>query len=103
MLEINENNFEKEILKSDKNVVIDFWAEWCGPCKVMSPVFEELSRELREVRFVKLNVDENQEISSQLGVMSIPTFIVFKNGKEVGRVVGSMSKNSLKEKIKEII
>ncbi|HLC86343.1 MAG TPA: thioredoxin [Candidatus Nanoarchaeia archaeon] len=103
MLEINDDNFEKEVLKSNKPVAIDFWAEWCSPCKTMSPIFEELSKELKEAKFAKLNVDENQELASSFGVMGIPTFLVFNKGKEVGRFVGSMPKSTLKESIKGVI
>ena len=103
MLEINDDNFEKEVLKSNKPVAIDFWAEWCSPFKTMSPIFEELSKELKEAKFAKLNVDENQELASSFGVMGIPTFLVFNKGKEVGRFVGSMPKSTLKESIKGVI
>ena len=103
MLEITGDNFEKEVIKSDKPVAIDFWAIWCGPCKVMSPLFDELSKEMKDVKFAKLNVDDNEEIASRFSVMGIPTFLVFNKGKEVGRFVGSMSKTDLREKIKSVV
>lgn len=100
MLELTESNFSKET--KDKTIVIDFWAEWCGPCKAMAPVFEELSKELKNVTFAKVNVDNNQEIASKFNVMGIPTFIILKNGKEVDRIVGSNPKSVLKSKIEAV-
>ena len=97
MLQLNKSNFNEEIKKG--KVVIDLWAEWCSPCRGMAPIFEALSKEMKDVKFAKLNVDENQEIASKLRVMSIPTFLIFKDGKEVERVIGSMSKDALKSKI----
>ena len=102
MLELNKSNFEKEI-KANKLIVIDLWAEWCGPCKAMGPTFEELSKEMKNITFAKLNVDENSNIASELGVMSIPTFLIFKNGKEVGRIIGANPKSSMKSKIESAI
>ncbi len=98
MLELNKSNFEKEI-KSNKTLVIDLWAEWCGPCKAMEPVLEELSKEMKGITFAKLNVDQNSDIASRLGVMSIPTFIVFKDGKETGRIIGANPKSVIKAKL----
>lgn len=102
MLELNKNNFEKEI-KNNKLIAIDLWASWCGPCRAMAPVFEELSKEMKNVTFAKLNVDENQNIASGLGVMSIPTFIIFKNGNEVDRIIGANSKAFMKSKIESAL
>ena len=79
MLELNKSNFEKEI-KGNKLMVVDLWAEWCGPCKAMNPVLEELNKEMKNITFAKMNVDENSDIASSLGVMSIPTFLIYKNG-----------------------
>ncbi len=101
MLELNKNNFEKEISKGI--VVIDLWASWCGPCRAMAPIFEELSKEMKNVTFAKLNVDENQNIASGLGVMSIPTFIIFKDGNEVDRIIGANSKSLMKSKIEAMM
>src|SRR3989338_7080368 len=98
MLELDKSNFDKEI-KSDKLVVVDFWASWCGPCKAMSPILEDLSKEMKNVVFAKVNVDENTDLPSKLGIMSIPTFVVFKDGKEVERIIGSNSKVVMKAKI----
>lgn len=97
MLELNKSNFEKETSKGV--VVVDYWAEWCVPCKMMGPVFEELSKEMKDVKFTKVDVDENPDIAQKFGVMGIPTFIVFKNGKEVDRSTGALPKSALKTKI----
>ena len=102
MLELDKSNFDKEI-KSDKLVVVDFWASWCGPCKAMSPILEDLSKEMKNVVFAKVNVDENTDLPSKLGIMSIPTFVVFKDGKEVERIIGSNSKVVMKAKIETAI
>jgi len=81
-------------------VIVDFWAEWCGPCKRLAPIFSELSKEYKgRVAFYKVNVDENGELAQGLGVMGIPCLIVFKDGAEVGRIVGAMSKEQLRERI----
>ncbi|HIQ95968.1 MAG TPA: thioredoxin [Candidatus Limivivens merdigallinarum] len=89
----NTTNFETEVLKSDKPVLVDFWATWCGPCQRQTPIIEELSKEGYAVG--KLDVDENPSIAQQYGVMSIPTLIVFKDGKEAARLVGLQSKDKL--------
>jgi len=83
-------------------VVVDFWAEWCGPCKRLIPIFEELSGEMEAVKFFKINVDTEQELATEYGVMSIPTLIFMKDGKEVDRSVGALNKDVLKKKIEEL-
>jgi len=103
MQEVNNNDFDKEVLHSNKPVVVDLWAEWCGPCKMMAPVFEALSKEMTNVKFVKLDVDSNQEIASKYNILGIPTFLIFKNGKEVLRQVGAMPKDQLKAKIQSVL
>jgi thioredoxin 1 len=99
MHEVTDSTFEKDVLKSDKTVVVDFWAEWCGPCKMMGPIFESISKEISDAKFVKLNVDESQDTAQAYGVQSIPTFIVFKKGKEVDRIVGGLPKPMFKAKL----
>jgi thioredoxin 1 len=98
-----DQNFESEVLKSDKPVLVDFWAEWCGPCQMMGPILNELAEELKEkYKIGKLNVDENRETAQKYGVMSIPTFIIFKDGKDVKQLVGAQSKEGLKEELEKI-
>lgn len=95
-IKLSTENFEKEVLKSEKPVLVDFYADWCGPCNAMAPVIEELAKELEEkVKVGKINVDENPDIAVEYNVMSIPTLIVFKNGKEEKRLVGLRNKEEL--------
>jgi len=92
---ISEDNFENEVLKSDQPVLVDFWAEWCGPCRMVAPVLDQIADEMDgKVRIAKLNVDENQKIAYQFQVSSIPTFILFKNGQVADRTMGAMPKNA---------
>ena len=96
ILKITSENYESEVLKSEKPVLIDFYADWCGPCNAMSPVIEELAKELEgKAKVGKINVDENSDIAVEYNVMSIPTLIVFKNGKEEKRLVGLRDKEEL--------
>ena len=92
---VNNENFEKEVLQEDKPVLIDFYADWCGPCKMLSPVVEEIANENENIKVVKLNVDEAQDLAIQYGVMSIPTLVVIKNGEETNRNVGVISKEEI--------
>ncbi len=101
--EVKDDNFEQEVLKSDKPVIVDFWAEWCGPCRVLGPRFEELSNEMKSIKFCKVNVDENQETSGKYGVRSIPTMLMFKKGEAVGNIIGALPKDMLKQKIEETL
>ena len=95
-IKLRTENFEKEVLKSEKPVLVDFYADWCGPCNAMAPVIEELAKELEgKVKVGKINVDENPDIAVEYNVMSIPTLIVFKNGKEEKRLVGLRNKEEL--------
>lgn len=95
-LKLSSENFKEEVLNSEKPVLVDFYADWCGPCNAMSPVIEELAKELEEKAKVgKINVDENSDIAVEYNVMSIPTLIVFKNGKEEKRLVGLRDKEEL--------
>lgn len=95
-LKLNSENFESEVLNANETVLVDFYADWCGPCKMMAPVIEELAEELQEKAKVgKINVDESTDITTQYDVMSIPTIIIFKNGKEVKRFIGVRDKQEL--------
>lgn len=102
--EINDKNFQEEVLNTESTTVVDFWASWCGPCKMLSPVIDELSQELKgKVEFVKVNVDENPLASSQFRIASIPTVMVFKGGKVVETLVGFRPKQSIKTAIERHI
>ncbi|HBI47514.1 MAG TPA: thioredoxin [Smithella sp.] len=97
-----DDNFEGEVLKSDKPVLIDFWAPWCGPCKAIGPVVEELAEQLKDsVKIMKLNVDENQKTAINYGVRSIPTLILFKDGKVLDTLIGLVPKTRLEEFVKK--
>ena len=100
MLELAKDTFEMEVIKSKMPVLVDFWAPWCGPCRLVSPVLDKLSSEYTsKLRFAKLNVDDNQEIASQFDVRGIPCMIIFKNGKEVERIIGAYPEAQLRNKI----
>lgn len=102
VMTINNDNFEEEVLKSDLPVMVDFFADWCGPCKMAAPIIDELAQEYKDkARIGKLDVDENNEIASQYGVLSIPTVIMFKDGKEVARKVGFAGKAGYETLLKE--
>ncbi|MEF3366447.1 thioredoxin [Methylocystis sp. 9N] len=93
---VTDDTFEQEVLKSAEPVVVDFWAEWCGPCKMIAPALEEIATELKgKVKVVKLNVDENPGVAGKLGIRSIPTLIVFKDGKAASQKVGAAPKGEL--------
>ncbi|MEX2193708.1 MAG: thioredoxin [Thermoleophilaceae bacterium] len=96
---MTDANFQAEVLESDTAVLVDFWAPWCGPCRVIAPHLEELNAEKDDLRVVKLNVDENPAVAAQYNVMSIPTLIVFKHGQVAKQIVGALPKKRLEEEI----
>lgn len=91
-ISVNRNNFNQEVLNSDKPALMDFWAPWCGPCRMVVPLVEEIAKERSDIKVVKINVDEEQALAMQFGVMSIPTLVVMKNGKIVNQVTGARPK-----------
>ncbi|MDP6849335.1 MAG: thioredoxin [Planctomycetota bacterium] len=100
--DVTEADFQTEVLDSEKPVLVDFWAPWCGPCKAMGPAVDKLAEEMGEkVKVVKLDIDQSPGVASQLGVMSIPTFIVFKNGTEAARKMGMMSFDDFKSLVED--
>ena len=100
VVKLNSSNFEEEVLKCEKKVLVDFYADWCGPCKMMSPVVDEIAKDYSEkLKVCKLNVDEAGDIAGEYGVMSIPTLIFFENGKVIDTVVGLTSRSELVSKI----
>ena len=94
-IEITKENYEAEVLQSDKQVLLDFWASWCGPCQMVSPVIEQIGEENDSIRVGKVNVDEQGELTMQFRVVSIPTLVVMKGGEEVNRIVGAASKSEI--------
>ena len=104
IVKLNKANFEQEVLKSPAPVVVDFWAEWCGPCKQVAPVLDELAGEYdNRVRIGKVNIEEDQELAADYGVRAIPTFLLFKGGEVVGQMVGMVSKRDLKAQFDKLI
>jgi thioredoxin 1 len=97
VMHLNDGNFESQVISSKQPVLVDFWADWCSPCKKVAPVIDELSKEYKgKIKVAKVNVDEGREVATKFGIMSIPTFILFKNGKIAKQIVGAVSKNELK-------
>ena len=95
VINLSNKEYEKEVEKSDKVVILDFWASWCGPCRMMSPIIDEIANENKELKVCKVNVDEEQEIAKQFNIMSIPTIVVLKDGKFINKVVGVVDKSEV--------
>ena len=102
-VKVDNSNFQAEVMESEVPTVVDFWAEWCGPCKMIGPSLEELSEEMAgDVKITKLNIDENPDLAAQFGVRSIPTLLIFKNGEPAGMQVGAKPKGALADWIKSV-
>jgi thioredoxin 1 len=99
IIDVTDANFDAEVLESETAVIVDFWAPWCGPCRVVAPILEQINEERDDVRVVKLNVDENQSISIRYEILSIPTMILFKNGQVVKKVIGALPKARLEAEL----
>jgi thioredoxin 1 len=103
VLEVTDATFDTEVIKSDKPVVVDFWAPWCGPCKAIGPVLSEIASEREsDVKIVKVNIDDNQEYAFKLGVMSIPTLVIFKEGQPIDKIVGAHPKATIESRIDKV-
>ena len=98
--DMNKENFQEEVVQSDKPVLVDFWASWCGPCRMVSPIVDEIAQERPDVKVVKVNVDQEQELALKFGVMSIPTLVVMKDGKVVNQAVGVRPKEQILDLLK---
>ena len=101
VLHLNEETFSSTLASEKRPIVVDFWATWCGPCKAVGPVFEELAAEMTNVCFAKVNIEEAQAIAGEYGIRSVPTFVVIKDGQMVGSFMGALPKNQLKTRIEE--
>jgi thioredoxin 1 len=97
--DVTDNNFQAEVIESEQPVLVDFWAPWCGPCRVVGPVLEEIAAERDDLRIVKLNTDENPQVSAEYQVLSIPTLILFKGGQPVKKVIGAYPKRKLEAEL----
>ena len=101
--DVTDANFQAEVLESETPVLVDFWAPWCGPCRVVAPVLEEIAGERQDLRIVKLNVDENQQTAAQFEVLSIPTMILFKDGAAAKKIIGAYPKKKLEAELNPVL
>lgn len=103
VVHLSDDQFEDEVLRSERPVVVDFWATWCGPCQQLAPLFEALAAELPQIKFCKIDIDQNPAQAQRLGIMSIPTLLLYKNGDLVGRQVGSLNRADLAQFVKTLL
>lgn len=103
MLTVTKDSFQKEVVEQEGVTFVDFFAEWCGPCRMVGPIIEELSKERKDIKFVKVNVDQSPDLSSEYSISSIPTFVIFKDGKAINQFSGGMGKEKLIEEINKAI
>jgi thioredoxin 1 len=101
--DVSDNNFQAEVIESETPVLVDFWAPWCGPCRVVAPVLEEIAGERDDMRIVKMNVDDNQQTAAQFGILAIPTMILFRNGQEAKRIQGALPKKRLEAELAPVL
>jgi len=101
VISVNQDNFKQEVIEEKGVVLVDFYADWCGPCRMTGPIIDELSEELKEIKFVKVNIDENPDLASRYQIFSIPSFLIFKNGAVVSSLVGARSKENLLDELKK--
>jgi thioredoxin 1 len=99
IIEVTDSSFQAEVIESETPVLVDFWAPWCGPCRVVSPVLEEINSQREDLRVVKLNVDDNQQTAASFGILAIPTMVLFRNGQEAKRIQGAMPKKRLEAEL----
>ena len=99
IIEVTDTNFQAEVLESETPVLVDFWAPWCGPCRVVSPILEEIASERDDLRIVKMNVDDNQQTAASFGILAIPTMILFRNGAEAKRIQGAMPRKRIEAEL----
>ncbi|RKY84534.1 thioredoxin [candidate division KSB1 bacterium] len=103
MIEFTDDNFDREVIKSDKPVLVDFWAEWCAPCRMISPIIEEIAKEYEgKIKVGKLNVETYPDIASRYSIMSIPTLLIFKDGKVEDQIIGTVPKKKIKKKLESL-
>jgi thioredoxin 1 len=103
LFEVTDTNFQAEVIESEQPVLVDFWAPWCGPCRVVGPILEAIAAEREDLRIVKLNVDENQQTAATFEVLSIPTMILFKNGEVAKKVIGAYPKRKLEAELEPVL